>query len=142
MTDLQRAKNRLLQGGYTCVLCKENDEVTSTSRGVKPLVAWLEQGKRFDGYSAADKVVGKATAFLYILLGVKAVYANVISQPAKAVLSSHAIAVEYATLTETIINRAGNGPCPFEQCVLEAEEPFLAYERILSQMKSMGITLA
>ena len=142
MTDLQKAKNRLLQGEYTCVLCKGDDVVLSTLRGVKPLVSWLEQGKRFVGYSAADKVVGKATAFLYVLLGVKAVYANVISAPAKAVLLSHNIAVEYATLTQTIINRAGDGQCPFEACVLNVQEPTIAYERIHLQMAKMGITLA
>ena len=142
MMDLQNAKTHLLHGKYTCVLCKGDDVAFSTFRGVKPLVAWMEQGKRFDGYSAADKVVGKATAFLYVLLGVKAVYAKVMSEPAKAVLLAHNIQVEYVTLTQTIVNRAGDGQCPFEQCVLNVQEPTIAYERILLQMANMGIALA
>ena len=139
MRDLENAKRVLAEGGYTCVLCKDEDVCTFTLRGVKPLVQLLREGKPFCGYAAADKVVGKATAFLYVLLGVKSVYARVMSESAREVLLSAGIRVEIATLAAHIINRAGDGICPFEAAVLEISEAQTAYSAILAKMKAMGI---
>lgn len=141
MNDLMKAKELLYRGGYTCVLYKDGDIRTCTARGVRPLVAWLEGGDRFPAYSAADKVVGKATAFLYVLLGVRAVYSHVISKGALEVLRVHGIDAEFKTLVPNIINRAGDGICPFEQAVTNSGTPEDAYKDILHQMERMGITL-
>jgi len=40
--DMQRAKELFESGNYTCVLCKGDEIITSTERGVKPLFTWLE----------------------------------------------------------------------------------------------------
>ena len=74
MSDLENAKQILLEGGYTCVLCRGKEIYTATARGVRPLVDWLDSGLDLRGFSAADKVVGRATAFLYVLLGVRTVH--------------------------------------------------------------------
>lgn len=141
MNDLSKAKEALKQDGYTCVLCRDDEIVTSCDRGVKPLVA-LKQSKRdFAGFCCADKVVGKATAFLYVLLGVKAVYALVISKSALDVLLNNNIIVEYESLVENIINRKGDGICPFESAVLCENNPQKAYEIIRAKMKEMNITI-
>ncbi len=141
MKDLQNAKNRLAAGDCTCVLCKGETLYVSTERGVKPLVQWLQSGEDCAAYSAADKVVGKATAFLYALLGVKAVYAQVISAPALQVLVSYGIQAEYDKQVPSIINRKGDGICPFEECVLGVDDAKTAYQNILSKLKEMGISL-
>ncbi len=141
MTDFIKAKSALLSGGYTCVLCKGECIATSRFRGVRPLVSWYESRQDFRGYSAADKVVGKATAFLYVLLGVKAVYAGIISKSALAVLENAGIYAEYGTLVENIINRAGDGICPFEQAVLDIHKPEDAYRAIRKKMEEMNIPL-
>lgn len=141
MKDLAKAKERLLSDGSTCVLCKGEKIISSALRGVKPLVVWLTEGADLKGYSAADKVVGKATAFLYVLLGVKAVYAHVISQSALQVLTNHNIKVEYSTLTENIINRRGDGICPFESAVLNIDDPATAYDTIRRKMGEMNILI-
>ena len=57
--DLIEAKKRLIEGGYTCVVMKNEQIYTSTERGVKPLLAWLDDEVDLQGYSAADKVIGK-----------------------------------------------------------------------------------
>lgn len=137
--DLINAKTKLAEGTYTCVLCKGEKIYTSESRGVKPLVSWYMNGAGFKEYSAADKVVGKATAFLYRLLGVSAVYAGVISRQAIRVLSEAGISVEYGTLVDNIINRRGDGICPFEAAVLETEDEQEAYLLILDKMRELGI---
>ena len=63
--DLAKAKKILSDTGATCVLCKGKSRCESQLRGVTPLVDLLDTGMDFSGYAAADKVVGKATAFLY-----------------------------------------------------------------------------
>lgn len=141
MCDLIRAKERLLAGEYTCVLCKGDESVTSQARGVKPLVSWYAGGKDLSGFSAADKVVGKATAFLYALLNVKAVYAGVISQSALEVLAQAGIETRYGKLVPNIINRRGDGICPFEEAVLHIADARSAYAAIRSKMLELNITL-
>ena len=84
--DMNKARSLLEAGDYTCVLCRGDAVFTATERGVKPLLNWLESGLDLRNFSAADRVVGRATAFLYRLLGVKAVYARVMSYPAAEVL--------------------------------------------------------
>ena len=138
---LRKAKETLESGGYTCVLTDGTIVYTSKLRGVKPLVQFLESGTIPSGFSAADKVIGRATAYLYVLLGVREVYAQIISEPAEEVLRAKGIHVQYGTLVPNIINRKGDGICPFEAAVMEITEPSLAYEAILSKMKEMNISI-
>ncbi len=141
MNDLTKAKNELILGNHTCVLCRESKIYSSDARGVRPLVIWIESGNDLSKFSAADKVVGKATAFLYVMLDVSAVYAGVISRSALRVLEEHNINVEYGSLAENIINRQGNGICPFEASVLDIEDVDTAYFEIRKKMQEMNISL-
>lgn len=139
MTDLEKARKLLRAGGYTCVLCRGDEDHTSAERGVKPLVEWLESNTALRGFSAADKVVGKGAAFLYVLLGVQAVYSHVISITALEVLRKHGITVEYDSLVEHIINRRGDGFCPFEMAVTDIDDADTAYRAIRKKMDDMNI---
>ena len=121
--DLKKARRILEAENYTCVLCRGESVLTDTRRGIRPLLELLEQPASWQGYSAADKVVGKAAAYLYQLLGVDAVYAQIISQPAADVLHQHGIALEYARLVPAIRSRDGTGFCPMETAVLDIEDP-------------------
>ena len=137
--SLTKAKQLLLTGQYTCVLVKDSDVLTSTHRGVRPLVDWLHSDLSVRGYSAADKVVGRATAFLYVLLGVSELYAAVVSQPALDVLELHGISVEYGKCVDNIINRSGDGICPFENAVMNITDPDHAHTAIIQKMRSMNL---
>ena len=139
MTDLEKVRELLHTGEHTCALCRGNKHDTSTLRGVMPLVEWLESGNDFRGFSAADKVVGKGAAFLYVLLGVQSVYSHVISIPALEVLQSHGINVEYDTLVEHIINRRGDGFCPFEVAVMDINDTKDTYRAIRKKMEDMNM---
>ena len=134
MTDLEKAENHLDTGSFTCVVCRGDERFTATDRGVKPLLSWLDAGLELEGFSAADRVVGRATAFLYCLLGVKAVYAKVMSRPAVQVLTAQAIEASAETYVDGIINRRGDGPCPFEAAVLEISDPHEALAAIRKKM--------
>ena len=130
MRDIEKAKEQLQSGKYTCVLCSGDIIYTSTLRGVAPLVEWLGSGMNLGGFSAADKIVGKASAMLFVLAGVQEVYAPVMSEGAIHTLLQHGIHFSYDTLTESIINRTGTGSCPMEQAVRDIDEPSLALEAI------------
>lgn len=130
MSDLKKAKEILTTGGYTCVLCHGDLIHTATARGVNPLLDWLDSGLDLRGFSAADKVVGRATAFLYVLLGVREVHALVMSTPAKEALETNGIAASCDREVPGIINRRGDGPCPFEDAVLGIAAPEEALDAI------------
>lgn len=135
--ETENARAILESGSYTCVMCRGDITHTATERGVKPLLCWLDGNTDLTGFCAADRVVGRATAFLYCLLGVKEVYAQVMSRPAAQVLEAHGIAVQAGQLVDGIINRRGTGPCPFETAVMDidnAREALLAIRAKLAQM--------
>ncbi len=131
MNTLDKAKELLHKGKYTCVLIKDNIEYTSTDRGVKPLLDLMKSGIDFKECSAADKVVGKAAAYLYVLLGVKEIYAAIISEPAYEVLKMYGIDIYYESVVPAIRNRDNTGYCPMETSVLDIDNPDDAYEMII-----------
>ena len=92
---------------------------------------------RAAGFSAADRVVGKAAAFLYCLLKVSCVYAGVISEPALQVLQAQGIPVFYSTLVPAIKNRTGDGFCPMETAVWDLKDPKKAPDTIRETLKKL-----
>ncbi|MCI8336416.1 MAG: DUF1893 domain-containing protein [Peptococcaceae bacterium] len=120
---LIKAKEQLQAEDNTCVLYKEGRLYTSKARGVKPLLGVLAAEEDWQGASAADKVVGKAAAFLYVLLGVAEVYAGVVSEVALEVFQTYHIAVTYDVLVPAIRNRTDTGFCPMEEAVWHCQEP-------------------
>ena len=128
--NLQKALELLQSGGYTCVVCRGDAVYTATARGVAPLLAWLESGIDLKDFSAADRVVGRGAAFLYCLLGIREVHARVMSRPASEVLQSYGIRAEADLFVEGIINRKGDGPCPFEAAVMDITDAREALEAI------------
>ena len=138
---LEIAKSTMEQRRYTCVLTDGERFYTSMLRGVKPLMQFIDRGGLPCGLYAADKVVGRATAFLYVILKVRALYASVISREALSVLEANGIPVSYGDLVPSIINRRGDGICPFEEAVLGVSEPDEAYSLVLKKMAELGINL-
>lgn len=138
MRDLEEARSLLEKENYTCVLCRDGSTVTDNRRGVRPLLELLDSETDLHGYSAADKVVGKAAAFLYCLLGVKALYAGVISQPALSVLEDAGITVRYGVLVPAIRNRTGDGFCPMETAVWALSDPALAPDAIWIALQKLS----
>ncbi len=129
-TDIIKARRMMEEQQLTCSFVSGESVYISQERGVKPLLDCYKEKKMTSGFSAADKVVGKAAAFLYVLLGAKELYAQVLSKPALEVLQKNGIAVSYGQLTDAINNRAGDGFCPMETAVLLIEEPLEALEAI------------
>lgn len=121
--DLEKAKQLLAQTGSTCVLCRDDLVHTSSTRGIQPLLDWLDNEEDTWACSAADKVVGKAAAHLYCLLGVRRVHGNVMSVAAVKLLRRNGVEAYWDTLTESIRNRSCTGMCPMEEATLSIDEP-------------------
>lgn len=138
MNDLEKAKTLLIQRELTAALCKGEESITSTKRGVKPLLDWIEEGKQLQGWSAADRVVGKAAAFLYVLLGVERVWAQVMSVRAVEVLESFGIEALREAEVEKIENRARDGFCPMETAVWDIHDPLTAKETVIARLRELN----
>lgn len=130
MDDLIRARETLIEKNYSCVFVNEEKMFCSKKRGIMPLIEFLESDKDFSGFSAADKTVGAGAAHLYVLLGVKAVWAKVISEIGIKILEENGFSVVYENKVPYIINRAGNGQCPIEKSVDGVEDSGEALEII------------
>lgn len=130
MDYYEKAVRLLRDRNLTCAVCGEGIEYTSTLRGVQPLLRPYEEGIRFDGCAAADRVIGKAAACLYVLLGVERVYAEIVSKPAREIFEKNGIALDYDDLVELIENRTRTGLCPMETAVIDVTDPQDAPGRI------------
>jgi len=120
--DMLKAKSIFFNSDYTCVVVKGDRIYTSVKRGVDPLLDWIKEDCDFKDACAVDKVVGKAAAFLYECLGIKHLYASIISKPALNVLKRAGIKAEYNLLVDAIINRTKTGLCPMETAVWDIED--------------------
>ena len=137
LEKIELARKRLTEGNFTCVLHLRGEEYTSFERGVKPLLELLKSGNAFNGAIAADKTVGAGAAHLYCLLGVRAVWANVISEAAEDVLAKAGISVFFGERVPYIINRRGDGMCPIERAVANATSSQHAYELIIAALEAL-----
>lgn len=132
--SMEQAKAILEAENATCVIFGEGVQLLSQERGVKPLLQWLDEGRLFDRCTAADRVVGNGAAFLYVLLGVREIYANVLSRAALETLQRFRIRVACGEFTERIRNRTGDGCCPIEEAVAGETDPNIALTKIRNRL--------
>ena len=105
--------------------------------GVAPMLEFIAAGTDLQGFSAADKIVGKAAAMLFLFAGVRSVYAGVMSEDAVKVFQRHGISSSYGELVPAIMNRMGAGPCPMEQTVKEIDDPAEALAAIKHKLETL-----
>ncbi len=116
MRDLELAKEILDKEGLTLALVKDKEcFYKSKERGIKPLyIALMNHKEKLKGASAADKIVGKGAALLYIRGEVNDIYAKVISKSSVEVLEKEKISIEKEIMVPYIKNRDMSGMCPIE----------------------------
>lgn len=115
MTDIEIAKVHL--EGHSICLCKNGEYFTDDGKGISPMVRFLEEGKDLTGFSAADQIVGKAAAMLFVKAGIISVYGKTMSESGKEYLEANNIPCSCDILTDRIINRQGTDICPMEKAV-------------------------
>ena len=135
--DLERAKEAMIFEGYTCVITLDNIMFKSKDKGLQPLLDWLYSGNKYTGWRLCDKIVGKAAAYLHIILGVREIYADVISQPAKELLEENNVTVNAGEIVPAILNDAKDGPHPLETAVeniTDVNDSIMAIELAIKRM--------
>lgn len=134
-SETAKARELLREKNCSLVLIKEKEETIFEQRGILPLVEGLSQKKDFLlGACAADKVIGKAAALLFVYGGISEVFAHVISEAAVSVFEEAKLPFFYETSVPYIINRDKTGMCPMEQKALpmhSPEEAFCFFRRLL-----------
>ncbi len=121
--DIIKAKEKLKSEKLSCVLCKNDIFYTSDKKGIIPIIEFIDMNINMNGFSVADKIVGKAAALLFVLLDVSCVFSEVMSKGAINVFKKNKIQYSYETCVENIINREGTGLCPMETAVFNIETP-------------------
>ena len=86
MNGLERAKEGL--NGHTLCLVRGEEVLVRDERGIAPMMALLAEGKSLIGFSAADRVVGKAAAMLFVKAKIKELFAETISSSAAEFLQN------------------------------------------------------
>lgn len=71
----------------------------------------------------ADRVVGRAAAVLAVRAGVRAVWGQVMSEPARALLVEHGVHVETERVVPFVRGRRPGEMCPIERLVALVREP-------------------
>jgi len=109
-------------------------------RGVKDLLALVsDHPEVLKGALIADKAVGKGAAACMVIGGVKHVHADVMSEPALALLQQHGVEAEYGTLVDHIINRTGTDWCPMEKVSRDENDPAIIIQKVKQKLQQMAV---
>ena len=136
MKDLENAK-QLLKDNLTCVMVNVDTVYTSDLKGIAPLLSYINQDINIEGFSIADKVIGKASALLCVYAKVKEVYAEILSEDGKKILEEYKIPYSYKTLVPFILNRNKDDKCPMEKAVENCDDPNMAIKLLNDKINSL-----
>jgi hypothetical protein len=134
-TDLNLAKNRLLQKDLSLVIVKDAKVLFETeSHGIGDLVKAIEKLRDdMKGTSVADRIVGRAAALLFVFSGVAAVFAVTASEGGIEILKKNSVFYEHENRVTNVLNLKRTDVCPFEKLVAKLSSPEKAYEMLRAQ---------
>ncbi len=137
--DLAQARTLLDAENHAIVFVREGRVLaTGDRRGVIDLLTMADAlGPEAAGAAAADRVVGRAAALVYHALGVAAVYAQMLSDAGADALAEGDIYTEWGERVPQILNRAHDGPCPFEQAAATVDDPAQAIAVLQARLDAL-----
>jgi hypothetical protein len=140
MSDLDIAKTALYEENLTLAIVKNGAVLFETrSHRISGFLDAVETlGAKLAGASVADRVVGKAVAFLCVYAKIEAVYAVVLSRQAQAVLKESRIGYEWKELVDNVLDVNKTSMCPFEKAaagISDAEEAYMVFRRLRENLK-------
>jgi len=141
--DIELAKLRLREKAFSLVIVKKGKVVyESSSPGILSFLEAIDRrGENLRGASAADKIVGRATALLCVLSKIVEVFAVVISREAVKVLKEHKVKYQFESYVPTILNQDKTDMCPFEKLSTGIENVQEAYEKLKTFARTLSSTL-
>ena len=140
MNDLEIAKKHLHTKQAAIAIVKSGEIIFETcSHRISGFLEAIDRlGSRLENSSIADRVAGKAVALLCVYIGVKAVYADVLSKKAKAVFDYNGIACSWGELVENILDANKSKLCPFEEKAIGISHPNEAYQAFKNLQKTLS----
>ena len=141
MADLDIAKKILIQEGLALVVVKKGEVIyKSKDSGIKPMFIIATQMKDIGiGASLADRVIGKGAAILCMYIGIKEVYAKLISESGARVLTDNNILYSSEKSCSYIKNKDNTNICPIEKIAIDTEDPILFLQRLIHFFKKISI---
>jgi hypothetical protein len=137
--DLTLARETL--STYDCsivVICNEKILKKKTGKGIRPILETIEEmGENIHNSVIGDRILGKASALLCRYAKAKGVYSPQGTKTGIALLIMGGIPCQVDELIPQIMNRSGDGPCPFEKMLKDIDSPEEAY-KILKE-KVIGV---
>jgi len=130
MTDLEIAKNELYEENLTLAIVRNGELLYSTKS--HRISGFLDAIDKCDGVlkgaSVADRVAGKAIALLCAYVGIREIFAGVMSRKAQAVFKNHRIIYHWNELVDNVLDSSKGGMCPFEKAAANVSDPEKAYK--------------
>lgn len=134
MENIDKAKE-LLANNITCVIVKDDVIYKSEDSSIRPLLKLINDNIDLTGFSLADKVIGKAQAYLCVYAHIKEVFCFNMSKEAIKVLDKYNIKYSYNLLVDNILNNKGDDICPMEKTVKNIDNPKDAYIALNNKIK-------
>lgn len=139
---LEKAKDIIKDTTAVFAYVSEDERIVSDAKGMGFVASLCDEKKDLSQGAAADKIVGKAAAMLFVLLGIRCVYAEIISEGAAEVFERYGVEYSFGTKTRAIINRKGDGLCPMEMAAKDTETPeetLVAVNKKLGELRANSI---
>ncbi len=132
VSDISIAKEDVKEKGFALSIVKNGKRVfQSKTPGISALVSAIDQDRfHFRSASAADRILGRAAAMLFVYSGIVHIFASTASTDALSTIGKFRIPVESEKIVPAILNRSRSSSCPFEQLVQNIDDPEEAFRRL------------
>ncbi len=139
MQDLEIVKKQLYDKQLTLVIVKNGQVLFQTdSHRISGFIGAIDKfGAQLNGASVADRVAGKALALLCVYVGIREVYAEVLSRKAKAVFEENKVDCEWKQLVDNVLDLNKTGVCPFEKAAAGISDPKDSYVAFKALQESL-----
>ena len=139
MNDLEIAKTQLHRKELTLAIVKNGEVLFETrSHRIAGFLGAIEKlGDVLEGAAVADRVAGKAIALLCVYAKISDVYAEVLSEKAKAVFEENSVRHEWKELVKNVLDLNKSGVCPFEKLAADISDPKDAYRKFKALQDSL-----
>lgn len=104
------------------VIFDSGERFSSDAKGIFDLLNIAKTPHSLQNAVAADKIVGRAAAFLYCRCNVKYLYAETLSEGGEKILKDNGISYSFGSLAPAIMNRTGTGICPMDDAVKDIDD--------------------
>ena len=139
MSDLDIAQSKLYEEKLTLTIVKNGVVLFETrSHRISGFLGAIEKlGNPLEGAAVADRVAGKAIALLCVYAKISDVYAEILSEKAKAVFEENSVRHKWKELVKNVLDLNKKGVCPFEKAAADISDPKDAYRTFKALQNSL-----